>query len=99
LDSTNLDPTTGKEIGKIRPVLVISTKANNKVRGLAIIVPISTQIRGLPLEVKINNLDSPSVACPDLMQSVDWKARGAKFKVQAEDGNIFSYHHYQEYKD
>lgn len=74
----DFEPTKGKEIGKYRPALVLSSKAYNKATGLLICCPISTNIRGAAIEVPINNLDSPSVVASNLVTTMDWKQRKAK---------------------
>src|SRR5690625_5682571 len=57
----DFEPTKGKEIGKYRPALVLSSKQYNKQTGLLICCPVSTSIRGAATEVKVDNLDQPSV--------------------------------------
>jgi|LLEL01.1.fsa_nt_gi mRNA interferase MazF len=79
----DFEPVKGKEIGKLRPALVLSTKNYNQKSGLMICCPISTQIRGGDLEVSVDNLDQPSVVCPNLVTTLDWKERKASFKVKA----------------
>jgi mRNA interferase MazF len=79
----DFEPVKGKEIGKLRPALVLSTKNYNQKSGLMICCPISTQIRGGDLEVSVDNLDTPSVVCPNLVTTLDWKERKAKFKTKA----------------
>ena len=60
----DFEPIKGKEIGKYRPALVLSSKAYNQKSGLLICCPISTSIRGQPTEVPGDNLDSPSSSRP-----------------------------------
>lgn len=80
----DFEPTKGKEIGKYRPVLVLSHEVYNKSTGLLICCPISTSIRGAVTEVPIEGLDSPSVIATSIVQTLDWRARYAKFIKQAE---------------
>lgn len=84
----DFEPTKGKEIGKYRPALVISSRAYNKSSGLLICCPISTSIRGNKIEVSINNLDQPSVVTANLIQTLSWKERKAKLITKAES-NVF----------
>ncbi|MFT6914044.1 MAG: mRNA interferase MazF [Motiliproteus sp.] len=79
----DFEPTKGKEIGKKRPALVLTTKSYNRQTGFMMCCPISTHVRGGPFEVKVDNLDSPSVVCSNLVQTMDWKARNIKFKAKA----------------
>lgn len=51
----NFDPSSGKEIMKIRPAFVISKKAFNEHTKMAIVAPITSTIRGIKLEVVLSN--------------------------------------------
>lgn len=82
----DFEPVKGKEIGKLRPALVLSSKEYNQKTGLLICCPISTSIRGGVTEVPVNNLDKPSVVAASLIQTLSWKDRNAKKIVQAESG-------------
>lgn len=82
----DFEPVKGKEIGKLRPALVLSSKEYNQKTGLLICCPISTSIRGGVTEVPVNNLDKPSVVAASLIQTLSWKDRSAKKIVQAESG-------------
>lgn len=82
----DFEPVKGKEIGKYRPVLVLSSKEYNQKTGLLICCPISTSIRGHATEVKVNNLESLGVVAASLIQTLSWKDRAAKHIVNAEKG-------------
>lgn len=82
--SIDFEPVKGKEIGKYRPALVLSSKAYNEATKLIICCPISTSIRGGALEVPINNLDKKSVVASSIVQTLSWKTRGVKFITHAE---------------
>lgn len=82
----DFEPTKGKEIGKYRPALVLSSRQYNKQTGLLICCPISTSIRGAATEVAINNLDKPSVVAANLIQTLSWKDRKASYITKAEEG-------------
>ena len=82
----DFEPNKGKEIGKYRPALVLSSKGYNKATGLLICCPISTSIRGASTEVLINNLDCPSVVASNLITTMDWKERKAKKVAKAPKG-------------
>jgi len=82
----DFEPTRGKEIGKYRPTLVLSSKLYNRQTGLVICCPISTSIRGGATEVPVNNLEQPSVVAASLIQTLSWKDRKAKLIVEAEAG-------------
>lgn len=84
----DFEPTKGKEIGKYRPALVLSSRAYNQQTGLLICCPISTSIRGGATEVKVENLDQPSVVAASLIQTLSWKNRKVKSITNAEKGVI-----------
>lgn len=86
----DFEPTKGKEIGKYRPTLVLSSEQHNRQTGLVICCPISTSIRGKPTEVAVGNLDQPSVVAANLVQTLDWKQRKAKLEAHAEEGVLQS---------
>ena len=79
----DFEPTKGKEIGKYRPALVLSSREYNRRTGLLICCPVSTSIRGGPTEVPIGNLDRPSVVAANLVQTLAWRERKAKRIVAA----------------
>ena len=80
----DFEPTKGKEIGKYRPALILSSKEYNIKTGLVICCPISTSIKGAITEVSINNLEKPSVVAASLIQTLSWKERKIKFLAEAE---------------
>jgi mRNA interferase MazF len=81
----DFDPTKGKEIGKYRPALVLSSKPYNQKTGLLICCPISTSIRGSVLEIPITGLEKPSVVVASMIYTFDWKERRAKRLHTAND--------------
>jgi mRNA interferase MazF len=80
----DFEPTKGKEFGKYRPALILSSKEYNKNTGLVICCPISRSIRGAITEVSIHNLEKPSVVAASLIQTLSWKERKIKFLAEAE---------------
>lgn len=85
----DFEPTRGKEIGKYRPALVLSSELYNRQTGLLICCPISTSIRGHATEVPVRNLDKPSVVASSLVQTLSWKDRKAK-KVTTAEENVLN---------
>lgn len=79
----DFEPTKGREIGKYRPSLVLSSRDYNRRTGLLICCPISTSIRGGSTEVPIGNLDQPSVIAANLVQTLAWQERKAKRIISA----------------
>jgi len=55
----DLDPTRGSEIGKRRPVLIVSNEANNRASNTVTILPITSNVtRIYPFEVFLEPKDS-----------------------------------------
>ena len=79
----DFEPTKGREIGKYRPALVLSSRDYNRQTGLLICCPVSTSIRGGSTEVPIGNLDQPSVVAANLVQTLAWQERKAKKIITA----------------
>ncbi|GAB4445011.1 MAG: endoribonuclease MazF [Anaerolineales bacterium] len=74
------NPQAGHEQAGRRPALVLSPAAYNSKVGLAILCPITSQIKGYPFEVLIpDGLKINGVVLSDQVKSLDWKARQAEF--------------------
>lgn len=82
----DFEPPRGKEIGKYRPALVLSSQAYNRKTGLLICCPISSSIRGTLNEVPVDNLEKPSVVASNIIQTMSWKHRSARLIAEAEEG-------------
>jgi len=75
-----LNPQAGHEQAGRRPALVLSPAAYNGRVGLAILCPITSQIKGYPFEVLIPEaLDIAGVILADQVKSLDWRARRAEW--------------------
>ena len=74
------NPQAGHEQAGRRPALVLSPETYNDKVGLAILCPITSQIKGYPFEVVIpDGLKVNGVILSDQIKSLDWKARNAEF--------------------
>jgi mRNA interferase MazF len=74
------NPQAGHEQAGRRPALVLSPAAYNGKVGLAILCPITSQIKGYPFEVLIPaGLKISGAILSDQVKSIDWKARQAEF--------------------
>ena len=71
-------PQAGKEINKTRPALVISPQAYNAKTGLALFMPITSQVKKYPFEIKLNSPSIEGVILADQIKFSDWRARNAK---------------------
>jgi mRNA interferase MazF len=85
----DFDPQSGREQAKRRPALVLSPKAYNGKVGLAIVCPITSQIKGYAWEVQIpTGLAASGVVLSDQVKSLDWKARNADFICQLPQASL-----------
>lgn len=71
----NFEPSTGKEITKRRPALVISRKAFNEHTGFAIMAPITSTVRGIRLEVELEGVETEGAILVYQMKSLDFENR------------------------
>lgn len=74
----DFESSRGKEIGKYRPILVLSGAEYNRATGLLICCPISTSIRGAVTKVKVWGPDKPYVIVSSKVHTLAWQARGAR---------------------
>jgi mRNA interferase MazF len=75
-----LNPQAGHEQAGRRPAVVLSPEAYNDKVGLAILCPITSQIKGYPFEVLIpDGLNVRGVILADQVKSLDWHVRNAEW--------------------
>jgi mRNA interferase MazF len=78
----SFNPQAGHEQAGRRPALVLSPKAYNAKVGLALLCPITSQVKGYPFEVVIpTGLSVAGAVLADQVKSLDWRARNADFVV------------------
>jgi mRNA interferase MazF len=74
-----LNPQAGHEQSGRRPAVVLSPAAYNGKVDLAILCPITRQIKGYPFEVRIpSGLAISGVILADQVKSLDWRVREAE---------------------
>jgi len=75
----HFDPRVGHEQAGRRPALVISPKAYNRKVGLALVCPITSNVKGYPFEVELpkGSKAKGAVLC-DQIKTLDWRVRRAK---------------------
>lgn len=76
---TDFNPQAGREQAGKRPALVLSPKTYNARTGLAVMVPITSHVKGYPFEVAIRIKSVKGVALADHLKNLDWQVRGVKF--------------------
>ncbi|HEY3313155.1 MAG TPA: endoribonuclease MazF [Anaerolineales bacterium] len=82
-------PQAGHEQAGRRPALVLSPATYNEKVGLAILCPITSQIKGYPFEVIIpDGLEVSGAILSDQVKSLDWKVRKAEFGCRVPTGTF-----------
>lgn len=80
------NPQAGHEQAGRRPALILSPAAYNGKVGLALLCPITNQVKGYPFEVAIpDGLKVTGVILCDQVKSLDWRARQAEHIVTLSD--------------
>jgi len=75
----NFDPQVGREQAGRRPALVLSPAKYNRSSGLALVCPMTRQVKGYPFEVEVRPGPEGSAAIlVDHLRSVDWRLRRAE---------------------
>jgi mRNA interferase MazF len=75
-----LNPQVGHEQTGRRPALVLSPVAYNDKVGLAILCPVTSQVKSYPFEVLIpEGLEIRGAILADQVKSLDWRARQAEW--------------------
>jgi mRNA interferase MazF len=84
-----LNPQAGHEQAGRRPAVVLSPRSYNGKVGLAILCPITSQVKGYPFEVQIpSGLGVRGVILADQVKSLDWRAREAELMCALPAGAI-----------
>lgn len=75
----SMNPQAGHEQAGRRPAVVLSPEMYNEKAGLAIMCPVTSQIKGYPFEVSMpSGLPVSGVILADQVKSLDWRARNAE---------------------
>lgn len=75
----DFNPTRGHEQAHLRPALVLSSQVYNQRTSMAIMCPITSQIKQYPFEVVLKNKKIIGAILVDQIRSLDWQERGARF--------------------
>jgi mRNA interferase MazF len=74
-----LDPQARHEQAFRRPAVVLSPKSYNSKTGLAILCPVTSQVKGYPFEVPLpQGLPVAGAILSDQVKSLDWRTRNAE---------------------
>ena len=78
----SFNPQAGHEQASRRPAMVLSPEAYNARVGLALLCPVTSQVKGYPFEVGIPDNDRVSgVILADQVKSLDWRAHQAELII------------------
>ncbi|MFO7682196.1 MAG: endoribonuclease MazF [Chloroflexota bacterium] len=76
----NFNPQAGYEQAGRRPAVILSPKSYNQKVGLALLCPITNQVKGYPFEVRLpENAEVTGVILADQVKSLDWRVRQVTF--------------------
>ena len=84
----NFDPSAGREITKYRPGYILSHKEFNEHTGLAIVAPITSTIRGINLEVQLEETKTEGAILVQQIRSLDYDSRDVEFVEKAPDAIV-----------
>lgn len=75
----SLTPQAGHEQAGRRPAVVLTPEEYNRKSGLAILCPVTGQVKGYPFEVRLPaGLPVTGAILSDQVKSLDWQARSAR---------------------
>lgn len=90
LIDVNFFPSAGREIDKRRPAIVLSPLGYNRIRGLCVAVPLSSNLTPgpfwIPAPAGLTTL--PSMILCDYVRSLDFRERGAAFLKKADRDTV-----------
>jgi mRNA interferase MazF len=80
----SFSPHKGREQGFRRPAIILSPIAYNQKTSLAVLCPITNQIKGYAFEVPLaEGMQTTGVVIADHIKNLDWRAREAVFIEKA----------------
>ncbi len=75
----SLNPQAGHEQAGRRPAVIVSPGSYNVKTGLALLCPITSQVKGYPFEVRLSDVQPVTGAVlSDQVKCLDWRARQAE---------------------
>jgi mRNA interferase MazF len=73
-------PQRGRQQQGRRPAVILSPASYNGKVGLAVLCPVTTQVKGYPFEVLLpEGLPARGAILSDQVKSLDWRSRQARF--------------------
>ena len=84
-----LNPQSGHEQAGRRPAIVLSPENYNSKTGLAILCPVTSQVKGYPFEVVLpQRLPVSGAILSDQVKCLDWRAREIELICTSPDDTI-----------
>jgi mRNA interferase MazF len=83
----DFSPQQGREQAGHRSAVVLSPVRYNRRIGLMLCCPMTTRLKAYPFEVRISG-DPPAAALADQVRSMDWRARGIRWKGRVSPGEL-----------
>ena len=74
----DFNPARGHEQSGRRPALILSSKRYNAKSGLALVCPVTSQVKGYPFEVGFKTKAVQGVILVDQIRGIDWTQRHAE---------------------
>lgn len=71
----DFNPVRGHEQDGRRPALIVSPEKYNARSGLALVCPVTSQVKGYPFEVEFKIKPVQGVILADQIRSIDWRQR------------------------
>jgi len=85
----DFNPQAGHEQSGRRPAVILSPAAYNKLIGLALVCPVTQQVKGYPFEVNLpEGLPISGAVLADHVKSQDWRARNAAFIGKLDESTL-----------
>lgn len=85
----DFSPQKGHEHAGRRPAVVLSPEAYNRKVGLALLCPVTLQVKGYPFEVPLpTGLPVSGVVLTDQIKSLDWIVRNAEYVCRLSEPHI-----------
>lgn len=82
----SFDPQRGHQQRGHRPGFVLSPRRFNRLTGLALLVPITSRVRGYPFEVKLpESAAIKGVIMVDQIRAMDWQERKPRYVGRCQD--------------
>jgi mRNA interferase MazF len=79
----DFDPQAGREQAKRRPALVLTGRKYNKAAGLAVVCPLTSEIKPYPFALRVHIKGRDGCVLTDHVKSVDWQVRRAELYDRA----------------